>query len=206
MPIYIPDNLPKIGYSSSEADLQHQARLIADILLQCPEEWSGFIHTASIKQSHSIANRLSEIDPSLKARVWVPERMSSLDKIEAWKTRKMLRPNTIAVSWDFWTGLDAGDEEINIVAKAPFGTLDTLGKARMDIDTQFYLWETACKIEQAAGRNRRGEPEHYEVPSEPTRRICAIVDANVYRVYNQFSSFFKQRIQAVKGQPVIIRR
>jgi hypothetical protein len=207
MPVYVPDGAPKIGYNSSEVDLQQQARMIADIILQCPQGWSGFVHTASVAQSHAIANRLSAMDPQLRERVWVPQRMSSLDKIEAWRTRKMLKPNTIAISWDFWTGLDAPDDEINIVAKIPFGTLDVLGKARMDIDPKFYLWEAACKVEQATGRNRRGEPEHYEEPGQPTRRICAILDANIWRVYNQFSGFFKERIQAVKGRQVeIIRR
>ena len=206
MPVYIPKGTPKIGFKSSEEALDRQAKMIYDILLQCPTEWSGFIHTASVKQSFSIANRLSAMDSDLAKRLWVPSRESSSAKIESWRTQKMLRPSTIAVSWDFWTGLDAFDEEINIIAKIPFGTLDVLGKARMDKDKDFYAWEAACKVEQAAGRNRRGEPEHYEVEGEPTRRICVILDSNVYRVYNQFSSLFKQRISCVKGQELTIRR
>jgi hypothetical protein len=206
MPVYIPKGTPKIGFGSSEETLNRQATMIYDVLKQCPIEWSGFIHTASVKQSFSIANRLSAMDSELAKRIWVPSRESSSAKIESWRTQKMLRPNTIAVSWDFWTGLDAFDEEINIIAKIPFGTLDVLGKARMDKDKDFYAWEAACKVEQAAGRNRRGEPEHYEVEGEPTRRICIILDSNVYRVYNQFSSLFKERINCVKGQELVIRR
>lgn len=206
MPVYIPDDAPKISYKSSEEDLQHQAQMIANIILQCPESWSGFVHTASRAQSLSIASRLAHIDPSLARRVWVPEPGSSSSKIESWQTRKMLCHNTIAVSWDFWTGLDAFYEEINIIAKIPFNTLDVLGSARMKMDQSFYLWEAACKVEQAAGRNRRGEPDHYEVAGQPTRRICAIVDKNVYRVYNEFGSLFKQRIEAVRGKNVEIRR
>lgn len=206
MPVYVPPGSPRIGYNSSEQDLMQQAKIIVDIIQRCPSEWSGFVHTASISQAHAIANRMSALDPELASRVWVPGRESSSAKIESWQTRKMIYPNTIAVSWDFWTGLDAYDEEINIVAKVPFGTLDRLGKARMELDKTFYAWEAACKIEQAAGRNRRGTPDHYEVPGEPTRRVCAVVDSSIYRVYNQFSGLFKQRMECVKNQNVEIRR
>ena len=206
MPVYVPPDSPKIGYKSSEADLMQQARIITDIIQQCPSSWSGFVHTASISQSHALANRITALDPEIGNRIWVPDRESSSAKIQSWETRKMITPNTIAISWDFWTGLDAYDEEINIVAKVPFGTLDKLGKARMELDKMFYNWEAACKVEQAAGRNRRGHDDHYEVDGEPTRRICAVVDKNVYRVYNQFSSLFQARMACVKGQNVKVRR
>lgn len=206
MPVYIPPGTPRIGYKSSDADLQQQAVLIADIINQCPSDWSGMIHTASTAQSFALANRLSAMDSDLAKRIWVPDQGSSSSKIEAWQTQKMMRPDTIAISWDFWTGLDAPDDRINIVAKVPFGTLDVLGKARMEMDKKFYAWEAACKVEQAAGRNRRGEPDHYEEQGQPTRRVTAILDRNVYRVYNQFSSHFKERINCVKDKPVQVYR
>ncbi len=205
MPVYIPPDSPKIRFNSSEKELQKQSDIIADIILQAPENWSGFIHTASKRQSYAIANRLSA-NEVLKKRVWVPELGSSSEKIEAWALKKKSVPNLIAISWDFWTGLDAPDEEINIIAKVPFGTLDVLGKARMDFDPSFYKWEAACRVEQASGRHRRGEPGHYEEPGQPTRRICAIVDKNIWRVYNQFSKLYKQRINCVRDQDVVIRR
>lgn len=205
MPVYVPPDSPKISFKSSDRELRKQSDIIAKIILDAPDDWSGFIHTASKRQSHAIKERLSS-HPSLARRVWVPEPGSSSEKIEAWEKRKKSVPNLLAISWDFWTGIDAPDEEINIIAKVPFGTLDTLGKARMDFDPSFYKWEAACRVEQASGRHRRGEPEHYEEPGQPTRRICVIVDKNIWKVYNQFSKLYKKRINCVRGQDAIVRR
>lgn len=206
MPVYVPPGSPKIGYASSNEALQKQAEIIHKIISDAPESWSGFIHTASKAQTESLMNRLIAIGGNLPGRVWQPTPGSSSGKIQEWEMQKLKTPNTIALSWDFWTGLDAGDEEINIIAKVPFGTLDVLGNARMNHDKLFYNWEAACKVEQAAGRHRRGEPAHYEVQGQPTRRICAVVDANLYRVYNQFSPLFRKRIEAVRGLDVQISR
>ena len=192
MPVYIPPDAPRINHRSGDAAYAKQADIITKIVKGSPSEWSGFIHTASTKHAYALANRLKQ--KGLGDRVWVTPRGSSNEKIQAWIMRKNSHPNTVVVSWDMWTGIDGVDEEINIVAKVPFGTLDTLGMARMERDKTFYRWRTASKMEQAWGRNRRGDPSHYEVEGEPARRICAVIDSNIWKVYNELGTLAKQRI------------
>jgi hypothetical protein len=88
-------------------------------------------------------------------------------------------------------GLDAPDLKFNIIGKIPFKTLDRFGMAELQHNPSFYYLWAAILTEQAAGRIRRGEPEHYETPGRAVNKVVAIADGNYTRIQKQFSSHFK---------------
>jgi Rad3-related DNA helicase len=188
MPIYVYKNAPRLKYDMSEAAKKQWADIIAGIIEENNPDWSALIHVASGAQERDLAERLARrVDPS---RIYITDGRNTGDKIEQWRERLEYIPNTVAISSSFHQGLDAGDVNINIIAKIPFITLDEYGRAFLRRNKDMYRWMAALGVMQAAGRIRRGEPEHYEVAGEPRRKIVAIVDSAYKQVQRDFSEHF----------------
>lgn len=196
MPIYVPADAPRMNYSTSDSGRAKQAIIIKDMIGECDPSWNGLIHTSSKWQANDLANRLARM--GLQDRVWVtPEKTGTDEKIRMWDNQLERTPNTICLSWAFHEGIDRPGCHINILAKIPFGPLDGLGKVKKDYDPRFYGWQAAIMAMQATGRNRRGEPEHYEEVGQPMRKFVAIADASVWSLKKFYSDHFKQCLTKV---------
>ena len=103
-----------------------------------------------------------------------------------WQDHKKRVPNTLAIAFSFHMGLDGYDDQINIVAKIPFTTLDEFGMAELNYDPGIYRHKAALLTEQACGRIRRGEKHHYEERGEPMRKFVAIADNNYIGIQDEF--------------------
>lgn len=189
MPVYTFDDAPALGYKTSPAGWKHWGNLISKTVKNLDPSWSGIIHVASRKQASDLAEMLS--GNGLEDRVYIPEGRTTRNKIKSWNTRKKKIPNTLAISWAFWMGLDAPDDEINIIGKVPFATLDDVGRAKLNYDRAMYSRDAALNVEQAAGRIRRGREEHYEVVGKPMRKFVAVADNRYGMIRSEFSSHFK---------------
>jgi Rad3-related DNA helicase len=193
MPVHAYSDAPALSHSTTQLGWRKWADVIRRIVNGCNPKWSGIIHVSSRSQAFSLANALSR-DRKLQDRVYVPEGKSTGEKIQSWQNRKKKVPNTLAIAYSFHMGLDAYDDEINIIGKVPFATLDEFGKALLNYDPIIYQHDAAVLTEQASGRIRRGRPEHYEESGEPTRKFVAIADNNYIRITDQFSDHFNSCI------------
>ena len=92
---------PRMGYKlrgEGPAPYDKQARIIADLIKDCPPEWCGVIHHTSIKESKSLTQRLSHL--GLRSRLWSPEpRTGTEAQMEAWHEYRQRVPNAIAACW-----------------------------------------------------------------------------------------------------------
>lgn len=192
MPVFSYENAPRLSHSLSSAGWREWAKVVADMIKSCDPSWSGLIHVSSANQAHSLANALARF--GLEDRVYIPQGKGTGEKIEHWQARKKKVKNTLAISYSFHMGLDGHDDNINIIGKVPFGTLDEFGQAELDYDPDIYRHRAALLTEQAAGRIRRGQPEHYEEQGMPMRKFVAIADNNYIQLDSEFSSHFKKCI------------
>lgn len=188
MPVYVFKDAPQLGYSTEDSAWKKWAAIISFAIKQLDPSWSGLIHVSSYSQAKDLASKLSN---SLgDERIYIPEGRSTADKIAAWRSRKIGHRGTICISPSFHMGLDAPDDNFNIVAKIPFTTLDEFGQAELEYNPGWYNWKAAMMTEQASGRIRRGEPEHYE-NGNGLRKFVAIADGNYVRVKDNFSQHFR---------------
>ena len=188
-PIKILD-APKMGYNTKEAGKRKQARVISRLFNDHDPNWSALVHVSSWYQANDLAKRLGRA--GFSDRLWIADVEGNTgDKIQAWQHRMRKVPNTITISPSFRQGLDAYDVDMNVIAKVPFAPLDDFGRAEMTYNPRLYRWNAATQVEQAAGRIRRGDPSHYEVEGEPTRKVVAIADGNHSLIKEEFSDFFK---------------
>ena len=190
MPVYTFDDAPRLSHKTTTLGWNKWASTIHKVIKDSDPRWSGMIHVASKNQAKMLAEKLAR--KGLAHRLYIPEGKSTSDKISAWNFRKKKISNTIAITYSFFMGLDAGDDEINIIGKIPFETLDEVGMAKLRYNSTLYRYNAALKTEQAAGRIRRGEDEHYEEAGEPQRKVVAIADGNYHQVQDQFSNHFQQ--------------
>lgn len=146
---------PKMNYSASSEDRTEQAQLIASV---CKPSKTGVIHVSSKRQAYNLADRLFE----LGVDTWFPtDGIGTDNQLQEWyDTRK---PGLYCISWCFHEGVDLGGDDINIVAKVPYGDISGhYEKAKADYDKGWYFKQAAYRIMQACGRNRRGKVEHYQ--------------------------------------------
>lgn len=193
-PVYFYTNSPRMNYKSSESDKNKQAKMIASAIDEHDPTWSGLIHVNSKYQAKDLAYRLRKVlkDPS---RVWIPDdEGSTLDKIESLNYQLELKSNTICISWCFWEGIDAGDMQFSIVAKAPYASLDRVGSARKDYDIGMYFHQAASKMQQALGRTRRGDQKDYEVEGQPRRKFVAIFDQSAKSLLGHMDNYVKESV------------
>jgi len=190
MPVYTFDDAPRLSHKTTATGWNKWADTVHKVIKDSDPRWSGMIHVASRNQANLLAEKLAK--KGLAHRLYIPEGKSTSDKISAWDHRKKKVKNTIAITYSFFMGLDAGDDEINIIGKIPFETLDEVGMAKLRYNSTLYRYNAALKTEQAAGRIRRGEAEHYEEEGKPRRKVVAIADGNYHQIQDQFSGHFRQ--------------
>jgi Rad3-related DNA helicase len=145
---------PRMNFSASKGDRDYQARMIA---LVCKSDKSGIIHVSSKRQAYNLADKLAEMG----IETWFPTDGIGTDKqLQEWYEYR--RPGLYCISWCFHEGVDLGGDDINIIAKVPYGDIsDHYEKAKADYDKGWYFKQAAYRIMQACGRNRRGKVEHY---------------------------------------------
>ncbi len=191
-PVFYYDDAPRMGYKSSEADYRKQVEIMDSIISKFPKSAEGLIHFVSIQTAKKFGHMLSS---RYGDRLWMPDvRHSTEEKLVAWETRRKKHPGTICLSWSFHTGLDYGSGDFSILQKIPYAPLDTLGQKLLERNKRLYGWLAGITAEQACGRIRRGEPEHYEVPGQPLRKHVSIIDSNWKRVASYFSDHFRDQM------------
>ncbi len=185
---------PAMNWQSSEVDKQKQARLIADIL---DEDKSGIIHVSSMAQAKELSQRLymtvrQDID------FLIPEIDIGTDnQLEEWQNNR--QSGAYYISWNFHEGVNLGDDSINIMAKTPFASMKPgYEQARVDYDPQWYLEQTAKRMEQLFGRTQRGLLEHYL----PGAKLSYIADSSWHQIKTNLSDDFRMRIRNYQ-QPAV---
>ena len=194
-PVYVLD-VPSMGAKASESAFEQQADEIAEAVLNCPKEWSGFVHITRKSESKLLANRLAR--RGLKNRVWIPPgydgQYEPTDvQMRAWETRKGKVPNSLCISWAFMTGVDGLQERINILAKCPYpvwGSGGSYESAWRSYDMKRYRWATANMMAQALGRTRRGRDGDYDIDGA-FNGFVALADGS----YNQVKGSLPQDLR-----------
>ena len=187
---------PRMSKKSSQEDYEKQSDVIAEAILAQPHDWLGVIHVTRINEASNMAKRLSR--RGLGERIWVPPIAGTNLQMEAWNEHKkkcaLKHIAPIAIAWSWTEGVDLYNEKICILAKVPFPNLgDPFERARMGFDARFYLQRTAWSLQQALGRTRRGEREHYDVDGK-VNGFVAIADRNWTRVKKYLSKDFLESI------------
>jgi Rad3-related DNA helicase len=190
MPVYTFDDAPALNHKTSDAGWTKWGDVVWRGIISQDKNWGGLVHVSSKGQAERLAGHLSR--RGLGERVYVAEGLGTGDKMLKWEIRKKQKPNTVTIAYSFHMGLDAPDVNINIVAKVPFKTLDDCGMAELAYDSDMYRWHAAMLTEQACGRIRRGNPEHYEKAGESAAKFVAIADNSYNRIKDQFSGHFTE--------------
>lgn len=184
---------PRMNFSASRNDKDHQARMIA---LVCKSDKSGIIHVSSKKQAYNLADKLGE----LGVETCFPIDGIGTDKqLAQWYNER--RAGLYCISWCFHEGVDLGEDEINIIAKVPYGDIsEHYEKAKADYDRGWYFKQAAYRIMQACGRNRRGKPEHYG----PDRRLVFLADGSwkTKSMLGLLSEDFKRSVRNWNGNSI----
>lgn len=192
MPIYLPDDAPRMNSKAGDAKKKKWGGLIAEMIKSCDSSWAGVVHVSSYYQANELANLLAR--NGLGNRVYIPKVQGTENKAQEVEHRVKKYTNPIIISPVFHQGFDAPYLNFNIVGKIPFSSLDSWGYAEMEFDPLRYRWKSGAKLEQACGRIRRGRPEHYEENSKPRRKFVGIADGNVSIIREELSDFFKSCI------------
>ena len=187
---------PKMGRSTSDFEVNRQAQIIAQAILDCPSDWSGIIHVTRKSEATYLARRLERY--GLSGRMWTPDEKWGTDiQIQEWYRAKQRKSGLIAVSWTWQEGVDLTEERICITAKVPFPYLgDAYEMERMKYSGRTYMWRAATTLEQSLGRTRRGEAEDYDLNGK-REQLVAIADGNWTRVKSALSESFLQSIVSV---------
>jgi len=122
-PVHVLD-VPSMGKGAADKDpgiWNKQADAISKAILNLPRHWSGIILVSRKSEANLLAKRLA--DRGLQERIWVPPGADAQDykptneQLAAWQERLEEVPNSIAVAWSFWEGVDAKESQILIAAK-----------------------------------------------------------------------------------------
>jgi Rad3-related DNA helicase len=191
-PVRVLD-IPGLGYKNTKRNpglWKYQADKITALIKSYPEGWIWLIHLQAKYKIFNLAKML-RTDDDLWDRVWVTPRGGTNTQMEAWSKRRITHSGTIILAWSWDEGVDLGEVHGNISADTPFPYLgDEYNKARMNYDKEEYKAETARRIEQRLGRNRRGYKEHYNLNGrEP--KVCAIACGNWRMIEEYFSNDFR---------------
>ena len=191
---------PAMGAKSDERDYDEQARVIANAIKACPQEWSGVIHVTRKTEARLLTQRLAK--RGLGARMWVPdERWGTEEQVAQWTAHKRQAGKNgskglgqIAVVWAWSSGVNLVDEKICITAKIPYPNIaDGYECARMLYSGTYYLQRTAQRCEQQMGRTRRGNHGDYDVDGNKNQ-LVAIADANWVRIRKYLSQSFLESL------------
>jgi Rad3-related DNA helicase len=176
---------PKMGFNSSKEDWTKHSQIIAGRINECPDHWTGLVHSPSKWLSYDLANNLRQMtgrDIFIPDERWGTERAAS-------EWLKIKDNGTICVSWHFWEGIDAGKDHFCCVAKVPFtpikfkkssnGTKEpsNFETARFTYDGKSGYARIANKMVQGLGRIRRGNKGDYG-----SNKVVCVADSNWKRV------------------------
>lgn len=196
-PVFILD-APRMSYKSKAEDYQKQSEVIAEAILDCPSDWTGFIHVTRKTEARLMADRLTRL--GLRGRIWVPPEkingryIGTNQQAALWDEHRDRNPGAICCSWQFWAGIDGVKEKISITAKIPFPSLGSpYEKARLRYNKKFYAQRTAWQMMQAAGRTRRGNVEDYDIDGRVG--LVAIADGNWTRVRKYLNVEFLEAVR-----------
>lgn len=181
---------PAMSYATrnDEKALNEQARVIADAVLACPRDWSGFIHVTRKTEAVALAGRIAAHGVPAW-RLWTPNPTQGTEHTARdWAREKKRTVGALAVTWSAWEGIDGLDEKICIVAKAPFPSLgDDYERERMAYSNAMFLQRTAWQMEQGLGRTRRGRAIDYDTNGQ-RNGLVAIADGNYVKVQKYLSA------------------
>lgn len=201
-PVYILD-CPKMSKANADRNpgiFDQQADAIAQAILSCPSDWSGFVHVTRKAEAKLLAERLAV--RGLGNRMWVPPQIDrqtgkkyGTQEQAAFLEQHMLEvPNTIAVCWQFWAGYDGKKQRISVIGKVPFPFYgDEYERERLSFDHSQYNMRAALRLMQGCGRTRRGEPGDYDTPTE-RHGLVAIADGSLSRIMSYLSPDFVQSL------------
>ena len=169
----------KMGYKSTREEWIKHSQVIADAINQCPDHVTGIVHSPSKWLAYDLADRLGKMT---RRPMHVPqENIGTEQVIQDWIDAR--EPGKICVSWNLWEGINAGEDDICIVAKMPFIDFsEPFDKERFMFDGKAGYQRVANKFTQGLGRIRRGKPEHYG-----NGKLVAIADGNWKRLRKYIS-------------------
>lgn len=179
---------PEYTYKMDENERNHHAQLIASRIAACPDWWSGIVHVTSKAMANELGQRLRYL---LNRPIMIPfEGWGTEQAIDEWYGFCEREKGALVVSWAFWEGIDAGRNQISIVARCPYPDFKSAyEKARFEFDRRAALQRIANQVVQAWGRVRRGRAEDYG-PS----KLVAICDAKWKRLRNYISQDIMESI------------
>jgi Rad3-related DNA helicase len=180
---------PRMNWESTDYDKGKQAEIIAKFLSRSV---SGIIHVSSKAQAAELKEKLNYHGFD----IWLPPDGQGTDEqLQAWYEAR--RPGMYCISWNFHEGVDLGNDAINIIAKIPYTNIGSgYEYAKMEYNQQAYLERAAYRLEQASGRNRRGEFGHYQ----PGARFVAIADGAWHRLKSLLSVEYVKSIRKWNGK------
>lgn len=171
---------PKLNYRSTQEDWNKHADAIANRINQCPDEWTGLIHSPSKWLTWDLANRMRRLTDR---PIYTPDENDGTEEVMS-KWLSVRDNGTIGIFWQLWEGIDSGKDGFSIVAKVPFiNFAEPFDEARFHYDRTGAQQRVANKVVQAWGRVRRGRDSDYE----PGAKMVAIADSQWTRLKNYIS-------------------
>lgn len=158
---------------------------VEDISSNYPNN-KGIIHTHTYKIADYIIKKASNC---LKKRLISHKGGSlrlGLSREEALKEHITTKKSSILISPMMFEGIDLKYDSgrFNIICKVPYASLvDPQIKKRMEIDPDWYQWQTILKIEQAYGRTTRAVDDW---------SFTFILDQSFLRLYQYYQEYFSQ--------------
>lgn len=183
-------NCPPITHKSTSRDYLKQAEILANVFQSKPDYWNGMLHFPSKQKTWDCANLMTKMTGR---PVYVPDEQHSTDEAySAWLEFEQDNTGAIACVWQFDTGIDAGNVNINICAGVPYPNFgDRYEKARFDYSPGEARIRVANALEQIMGRNRRGFDEHYGPFAE---KFNGIADGKWVKLRSAFDKDFIKSI------------
>lgn len=144
-------------------------------ILKSHKNEKGMIHTHTYTNAKFLYGRLSQKFPN---RLIFPE--SSKNQKAALEQHYSSKEPTVLISPSMTEGVDLKDDycRFQVIMKVPYPYLgDSVVKARMGINPDWYSWRTMLTIMQAYGRSTRSETDH---------SVTYILDGNFESVLNRY--------------------
>jgi Rad3-related DNA helicase len=148
-----------MSFKNYEATLPKLLRKIEKILLKHPTE-KGIIHCQSYKTMNHILNHFKNTPHAHRLLGHDPGPRSKVMALQAHAERE---DGTVLLSPSMTEGLDLRDDlsRFQVIAKMPFASLgDPYIKTRMQLDKDWYRWQTALTLVQSLGRSVRSAEDH----------------------------------------------
>ncbi|MBK9497293.1 MAG: hypothetical protein IPO08_22795 [Xanthomonadales bacterium] len=188
-PIYFARKSPGLASTLNDVTRDFLGAQIPKYIQSKPSTWSGLIHTVRRDMADSLRRLLIERDPSLASRLVLP---TSVDDFQRQLARK---PNLIAITHLFHTGVDLPNVNMLFVTKIPFGNLgDPFVARQCDYDPIGYRAAAARELQQMLGRTRRGSASHYDLPGKPSDKLVVVLDGHLRMVKQYLSPLIQQAI------------